>query len=469
MRRGIVSLLLVALVASACAPGTDGLVVADPAPAEVQLVSFGDDVIRVALPPVPQVALPDLREIGNYSSLLTGRLESLGVEPIAGVEIIEGACGADEPVYEISSPEQAREVFDVYSLADSYELLIDPDTGAVTFERVDGRDETRLVTNADGSGTYHDVGGSDRSEVAIDAAADGSGTYFYEDRFTTINLDAGADGSGLYYRLLPDTLTTIELNGDGSGQYFREGDDELLTIDAHVGGTGDMYYEVDDRVVTLRVRPDGSWELVDEQFGERLTVKVLADGSGHYRFRGQGETLSLDVAADGSSSFRGQAGPTVIFPEPPRFVVADGVPELGTLVSLAPPCVAAEDPPPPPPPTIVRFDSQVLFGDNEHELRPEAADALNEVAPLLLEAAGRQIEINGHTDARGSDEYNQELSLLRAQAVADEFRRLGVDVDWTVTGFGESEPVAPNFNEDGTDDPVGQAQNRRVEIVIHER
>jgi OOP family OmpA-OmpF porin len=145
----------------------------------------------------------------------------------------------------------------------------------------------------------------------------------------------------------------------------------------------------------------------------------------------------------------------VVLPAPPQFVVADRFPPLGTLASIAPPCA-----------TVLRFDSSVLFEVGESEVLPQAAAVLAEVAPALIDA-GRSIEINGHTDANGSDEYNQQLSQERAQAVADELVALGVDVQMTTTGHGESQPVAPNYNDDGTDDEAGQRQNRRVEIVIH--
>ena len=205
-----------------------------------------------------------------------------------------------------------------------------------------------------------------------------------------------------------------------------------------------------------RVRSDGSWELDVSSRRAEVNVKVLVDGSGQYRERGRETgTISLDFDATGASHWRGTPGPPVIIPTPPQFVVADRFPALGTLASIQPPCA-----------TVLRFDSAVLFQVNEFEVLPEAAAVLAEVAPALIEA-GRSIEINGHTDANGSDEYNQELSQERAQAVADELRALGVNVEMTITGHGETQPVATNYNEDGTDNEAGQRQNRRVEIVIH--
>ncbi|MDP7239531.1 MAG: OmpA family protein, partial [Candidatus Latescibacteria bacterium] len=76
--------------------------------------------------------------------------------------------------------------------------------------------------------------------------------------------------------------------------------------------------------------------------------------------------------------------------------------------------------------------------------------------------------IFGHTDSKGSDAYNQKLSEKRALSVKT----------WLLTntniskyllhtiGLGETQPVAPNEKEDGSDNPEGRAQNRRVEILV---
>ncbi len=77
-------------------------------------------------------------------------------------------------------------------------------------------------------------------------------------------------------------------------------------------------------------------------------------------------------------------------------------------------------------------------------------------------------EIGSHTDSRGSDVYNQKLSQKRAQSVVDylvvkkgiERKRL------KAKGYGEKQPVAPNENEDGSDDPVGRQMNRRTEFRV---
>lgn len=78
----------------------------------------------------------------------------------------------------------------------------------------------------------------------------------------------------------------------------------------------------------------------------------------------------------------------------------------------------------------------------------------------------KTIRIVGHTDSKGSDEYNQKLSERRANAVRDYFISQGIDGNRLIAeGKGEAEPVAPN-TVDGKDNPDGRAENRRIELLI---
>jgi outer membrane protein OmpA-like peptidoglycan-associated protein len=78
------------------------------------------------------------------------------------------------------------------------------------------------------------------------------------------------------------------------------------------------------------------------------------------------------------------------------------------------------------------------------------------------------VRIEGHTDAKGSDAYNQKLSERRAQSVRQWLvQKEGVDGSkMAPQGFGARKPVAPNNKPDGSDDPEGRQKNRRVEIVL---
>lgn len=110
----------------------------------------------------------------------------------------------------------------------------------------------------------------------------------------------------------------------------------------------------------------------------------------------------------------------------------------------------------------------VLFEFNRAHLTSNAQSKVADIAAVLKQRAGnRQISVEGHADAVGSESYNQALSQNRAEAVAQELSYAGVNETRLATrGYGEKYPVAPNTSSDGSDNPAGRAKNRRVEVVI---
>ena len=75
--------------------------------------------------------------------------------------------------------------------------------------------------------------------------------------------------------------------------------------------------------------------------------------------------------------------------------------------------------------------------------------------------------MEGYTDSKGSKAFNMQLSQERANAVKAWLVKDGnVPANITARGFGEQNPVAPNTNADGSDNPAGRALNRRVSIVV---
>ncbi|MBX3594006.1 MAG: OmpA family protein [Sphingomonas sp.] len=98
-------------------------------------------------------------------------------------------------------------------------------------------------------------------------------------------------------------------------------------------------------------------------------------------------------------------------------------------------------------------------------------DAARAQIDTLLETpamqAGGAITLRGHSDSRGSDGDNLVASRKRAEAVAAYLTAHGVAADRiAVIALGETRPIAPNANLDGTDNPDGRAKNRRVDIVV---
>jgi outer membrane protein OmpA-like peptidoglycan-associated protein len=116
----------------------------------------------------------------------------------------------------------------------------------------------------------------------------------------------------------------------------------------------------------------------------------------------------------------------------------------------------------------IDLPSGVLFDFNSAAIRPDAEPELEKVAAILEAYAEAEVVLTGHTDSIGSDADNQELSELRAESVRDELvQQYQVDTArLTTEGRGEKEPVAPNENPDGSDNPAGREQNRRVEVLV---
>ena len=113
--------------------------------------------------------------------------------------------------------------------------------------------------------------------------------------------------------------------------------------------------------------------------------------------------------------------------------------------------------------------ADVLFDFDKSTLRPTARDALHQAASIIRDnAKGSTVRIDGYTDSKGSDPYNQRLSDRRAESVRNWFvTKEGLkDVDFATKGYGARNPVAPNTKPDGSDDPDGRQKNRRVEITV---
>lgn len=117
---------------------------------------------------------------------------------------------------------------------------------------------------------------------------------------------------------------------------------------------------------------------------------------------------------------------------------------------------------------VIDMSADILFDFDHAELRTTAETSLQKIAQFIAVKAKQGVLIEGHTDAKGSAEYNKKLSLARAESVHRWLVQHGglSSVVFTTVGLGASKPVAPNTTSDGRDDPVGRQKNRRVEITI---
>lgn len=105
--------------------------------------------------------------------------------------------------------------------------------------------------------------------------------------------------------------------------------------------------------------------------------------------------------------------------------------------------------------------SDVLFRSGSFELLPGARERLAKVSGIVLAYPSLHLQVEGHTDSIGSDEYNQQLSEHRAGSVRDYLVQQGISAQAIEAhGFGKTEPIASN------DTPEGRQQNRRVELIL---
>ena len=120
--------------------------------------------------------------------------------------------------------------------------------------------------------------------------------------------------------------------------------------------------------------------------------------------------------------------------------------------------------------TTITIDlaADVLFDFDKAEIKRQAEPSLQNLATVLKANPTAAVTIEGHTDAKGADAYNQTLSEQRAASVKQwlvaNARLNGANI--STRGWGKLKPVTHNAKPDGSDDPEGRAKNRRVEIVV---
>ena len=265
---------------------------------------------------------------------------------------------------------------------------------------------TAVTNNGDGSGTYSD------GKVSITNNGDGSGTYSDGKVSITIN----GDGSGTY----SDDHLSVTVNGDGSGTYSDSATGEAITLDGKGSGTYSR------GGVSITNNGDGSGTYSDG----KVSITNLGDGSA--------------IVNDATVSAKPvpKAGKVGTFPS---IDAAKPVQSCGTVITL---------------------EDSVLFDFGSSELRGEASTTLTNLATVIKDSKAPKVQIQGHTDSVSDDAFNQKLSEQRAQAVSSALKSNGVTADLEAVGYGETKPVAPNENPDGSDNPAGRRLNRRVEVFV---
>ena len=265
---------------------------------------------------------------------------------------------------------------------------------------------TAVTNNGDGSGTFSD------GKVSIVNNGDGSGTY----SDGKVSIVVNGDGSGTY----SDDHLSVTVNGDGSGTYSDSATGESIVL----GGDGSGTYSRGE--VSIVNNGDGSGTYSD------ATTSIVNEGTGSAIVNGK--TVSAKPVP--------KAGKVGTFPS----------------IDAAKPAQSCG--------TVITLEDGVLFDFGKSEIRPEAAQTIKSLATVLSSNKVPAAHIYGHTDSISDEAFNLQLSQERADVVMAELKKDGVSSTLDATGYGESKPVAPNENADGSDNPSGRALNRRVEIFI---
>ena len=341
---------------------------------------------------------------GSASAQATGTAASTG-QAVAGYE-----PGQIPPIPMISLPDLS---------------LLTQSTGAFT------PDLTRSITSqpgvtvrparCDASGSLVSgstvLGGDGSMSTSSGATAvtnngDGSGTYSDGKVSITIN----GDGSGTY----SDDHLSVTVNGDGSGTYSDSATGEAITLDGKGSGTYSR------GGVSITNNGDGSGTYSDG----KISITNLGDGSA--------------IVNDATVSAKPvpKAGKVGTFPS---IDAAKPVQSCGTVITL---------------------EDSVLFDFGSSDLRSEASTTLTNLATVLKDSKAPKVQVQGHTDSVSDDASNQTLSEQRAKAVTEALTSNGVTASIESVGYGETKPVAPNENSDGSDNPAGRRLNRRVEVFV---
>ncbi len=234
--------------------------------------------------------------------------------------------------------------------------------------------------------------------------------------------------------------------------------------------------------VSVVVNADGSGTLIDEKKG--ISIVRNADGTGTY----SDGKINIVVEGEYKGSYRGpnysmvytKEGQAQFSSNVLKIVVSNGK----AIISKGDKTVTVDAKPLPKIPLFPKippleqlkldniggiriiFDDSILFDFDKSELRPEGKVVVEKLVAIVKKLNIKTVEIHGHTDSIGSESYNQKLSEERANAVKAYAVEKGISGNIKAIGFGESEPVAPNKNDDGTDNPSGRQANRRVEFFL---
>ena len=266
-----------------------------------------------------------------------------------------------------------------------------------------------IINNGNGAGSIVE------GPISITYGGDGSGSYVNSD--TQVSLFILSDGGGTYSA----GPVSIFIDSRGYGNYSNSETDESIVNN----GDGSGNYTIG-----------------------KTTIYNNKDGSGSY----SDGTLSIINYGDGTALVNG-----VTITDAPKVEPLPALGKFPPVESLKPVESCG---------TVITLEDSILFDFGKSDIRSDAAHTLSKLATVLNDAKVPAAHIYGHTDSVSDEAFNQQLSEDRANAVSAELKKDGASATLDATGYGETKPIAPNENPDGSDNPAGRALNRRVEIFI---
>ena len=303
--------------------------------------------------------------------------------------------------------------------------LLTQSTGAFT------PDLTRSITSQPGITVRPARCDASGSLVSGSTVLGGDGSMTTSSGSTSVTNNG--DGSGTY----SDGKVSITNNGDGSGTYS----DDYLSVTVNGDGSGTYSNSTTGESITLDGKGSGTYSRAG------VSITNNGDGSGTY----SDGKLSITNNGDGTAIVNGST------------ISAKPVPKAGKVgtfpsIDAAKPVQSCG--------TVITLEDSVLFDFGSSELRGEASTTLTNLATVIKDSKAPKVQIQGHTDSVSDDAFNQKLAEQRAQAVSSALKSNGVAADLEAVGYGETKPVAPNENPDGSDNPAGRRLNRRVEVFV---
>ena len=341
---------------------------------------------------------------GSASASASGTAASAG-QAVAGYE-----PGQIPPIPMISLPDLS---------------LLTQSTGAFT------PDLTRSITSQPGITVRPARCDASGSLVSGSTVLGGDGSMTTSSGSTSVTNNG--DGSGTY----SDGKVSITVNGDGSGTYS----DDYLSVTVNGDGSATYSNSTTGESITLDGKGSGTYSRAG------VSITNNGDGSGTY----SDGKLSITNNGDGTAIVNGST------------ISAKPVPKAGKVgtfpsIDAAKPVQSCG--------TVITLEDSVLFDFGSSELRGEASTTLTNLATVIKDSKAPKVQVQGHTDSVSDDAFNQKLSEQRAQAVSSALKSDGVAADLEAVGYGETKPVAPNENPDGSDNPAGRRLNRRVEVFV---